>query len=178
MRVVEVAILASFMLVAQAVITAGSADAQALGGHCANWMVSSFTDANGQNRIRETQAACTTFEVSGDFVGRYIPETESCLICSVDDWTPATAATPPPGKTWCHTAGHAIRGNNIRTISPATVDQCKVECENSGRCKSFDFDVTYSQGLCHLSDLDRGEAQSDGYFVADAQWDFYSRTCK
>jgi hypothetical protein len=66
------------------------AEARSLGGHCKNWMTTSLANENtGMHDAEATKLACAALRKSGDFKTDYLDRANTCLICSIDDWTPA-----------------------------------------------------------------------------------------
>lgn len=69
--------------------------ARSLVGQCSNWMVGSLTEISGTNRKADIKAVCISIRESGDFIAEYEPRSQSCMLCSHDDWTPSSSSSSP-----------------------------------------------------------------------------------
>lgn len=77
------------------IMVVGVSFSQSLNGRCTNWMTTSLSNESSGNPDQEaTRAACRALETSGNFVTRYVERTNTCLICSQENWTPAGAIDP------------------------------------------------------------------------------------
>ncbi len=76
------------------------AHALSLDGTCSNWRVGTLTDSSGKNREAEAKSICTNLGKSPGVITVFDPRNQTCLLCSLDDWTPASSsssATPSDG---------------------------------------------------------------------------------
>jgi len=69
---------------------------------------------------------------------------------------PRPAPAPPPPRpapvpaSWAQRALVADEGNNLKSLSSVTLDNCKAECKADTACHSFSFSP--SKRRCHLKD--------------------------
>ncbi len=70
------------------------AQALSLDGTCSNWRVGTLTDSSGKNREAEAKAICANLGKSRDVITVFDPRNQTCLMCSLDEWTPASSSTP------------------------------------------------------------------------------------